>query len=66
MAVEALTAHTGNRLAEVAFVLLAVAGAWLIVAEAFRLQRARGIVAGAGIAVAGILLIVATHWGHFG
>lgn len=68
MAVEALTAHTGIRLAEVGFVLLALTGVWLVVAEAraFRRGRARGIVAGVGLAAAGILLIVATHWGHFG
>lgn len=68
MAVEALTPHTGTRLAEVGYLLIALAGIWLVAAEvpAFRLRRTRTIVAGAALAVAGVLLIIATHWGHYG
>ena len=43
-------------------------GVWLVAAQipAFRIPTERTIVAGAALAVAGVLLIVATHWGHFG
>jgi hypothetical protein len=56
------------RLAEVGFLLILFAGVWLVAAElqALQLQRFRTIVAGAALALAGLLLIVATHWGHFG
>ena len=64
----AITPATGVKLAEFGFLLLVIAGVWLVAAEipALRLQRARRIVAGTTLAVAGVLLIVATHWGHFG
>jgi hypothetical protein len=64
----ALTHHTGARLAEVGFLLILFAGVWLVAAEIpqFRISRARRIVAGAALAVAGLLLIIATHSGHFG
>ncbi len=63
-----LTSSTGLKLAEIAFLLILIAGIWLVAAEipALGLHRARTIVAGAALAVAGVLLIVATHWGHFG
>jgi hypothetical protein len=64
----ALTSATGIKLAEVGFLLLVIAGIWLVAAEipALGLHRARTIVAGAAVAGAGVVLIVATHWGHFG
>jgi hypothetical protein len=60
--------HTGVRVAEIGFLLILFAGVWLVAAEipAFRLGRARTIVAGTALAVAGLLLIIATHSGHFG
>jgi hypothetical protein len=60
--------HTGVRLAEVGFLLLLFAGIWLAVAQfpQFKFGPARTIVAGTAIALAGLLLIIATHWGHFG
>ena len=63
----ALTAKTGVRLAEVGFLLIVVAGVWMVAAElpGFRLRRARMIVAGAALAGAGVLLLIAVHWGHF-
>jgi hypothetical protein len=65
--VVALTHHTGVRLAEVGFLLILFAGVWLIAAEIprLRLSQARRIVAGAALAIAGVLLIIATHSGHF-
>jgi hypothetical protein len=60
--------HTGMRLAEVAFLLLVFAGVWLAAAQIpqFKFAAARTIVAGLALAVSGVLLIVATRWGHFG
>jgi hypothetical protein len=64
----ALTHHTGVRLAEVGFLLILFAGIWLVAAQIpqLRMGTARMIVAGAALAVSGVLLIIATHWGHFG
>jgi hypothetical protein len=66
--VVAVSVHTGVRLAEVGFLLILFAGVWLVAAAIplFKLERARTIVAGVALAVGGLLLIVATHWGHFG
>ena len=59
---------TGVRLAEVGFLLILIAGVWLAASGIPRLglTRVRTIVAGALLAIAGALLIVATRWGHFG
>ncbi len=64
----ALSAHTGIRLAEVGFLLILFAGVWIVAAEIpqLKLRRTRMIVAGAALAIGGLLLIIATHWGHFG
>ena len=64
----ALTHHAGVRLAEVGFLLLLFGGVWLAAAQipAFGLARGRTVVAGLAFGVAGLLLIIATHWGHFG
>jgi len=64
----ALSHQTGVTLAEVGFLLILFAGAWLVAAQipAFKMPTARTIVAGIALVLAGVLLIVATHWGHFG
>lgn len=53
------------KLAEVGFLLILFAGIWLAASEipALKLQRTRGIVAGLALAAAGLLLLIATHWG---
>jgi hypothetical protein len=63
----ALAHHTGVRLAEVGFLLILIAGVWLAAAQVpnFKFAKGRTIVAGIALAVAGALLIIATHWGHF-
>jgi len=63
----AIAHGTGIKLAEIGFLLILIAGVWLVATEipALRLHRARTIVAGAALAAAGVLLIIATHWGHF-
>jgi hypothetical protein len=60
--------RTGVRLAEVGFLLALIAGVWLTAAQIPQLKfaTARTIVAGAALAAGGVLLVVATHWGHFG
>jgi hypothetical protein len=62
-----LSAHAGVRFAEVGFLLIVFAGVWLAAAQIplFKFARARTIVAGVALAVSGVLLIIATHWGHF-
>lgn len=64
----AFSHHGGVRLAEVAFLLVLIAGVWLVAAQLpqFKLGMLRTSAAGVLLAVAGLLLIIATHWGHFG
>jgi len=63
----ALAHHTGVRLAEVGFLLIVFAGIWIAAAQIPQMKFAHGrmIVAGIAMALAGILLLIATHWGHF-
>ena len=64
-----MTHHTGRRLAELGFLLVLFAGLWFAAAELPQFEFASGrgsIVAGLALAVAGLLLIVAIHWGKFG
>jgi len=64
----ALSHQSGVTFAEIGFLLIQSAGIWLIASQvpAFKMPAARTIVAGIALALAGVLLIVATHWGHFG
>ena len=55
--------RTSVTLAEVAFLLITIAGIWLVFAEKLHSQW-RFYAAGILLAVAGVLLIVATRWGH--
>jgi len=68
MNVLALAHQTGVRLAEVGFLLILFSGVWLVAAEVpkLKLGTVRRIVAGIALGLAGVLLIIATHWGHFG
>ncbi|MGD0715718.1 MAG: hypothetical protein ABSB24_16255 [Gaiellaceae bacterium] len=63
-----LAHQTGVRLAEVGFLLMLFAGVWLTAAHIawFKLSNTRSIVAGVALAIGGLLLIIAAHWGHFG
>jgi len=58
----------GVIIAEGGFLLILFAGIWLAAAQvpAFKFGTARTIVAGIALALAGLLLIIATRWGHFG
>jgi hypothetical protein len=66
--VVAFTHQTGVKLAEIGFLLIVFAGVWLAAAQIpkLKLGGARTIVAGLALALAGLLLVIATHWGHFG
>jgi hypothetical protein len=64
----AMTRQTGVKLAEIGFLLILFAGVWLAAAQIPQLKfgSARTVVAGFTLALAGVLLVIATHWGHFG
>jgi len=67
----AITHATSVTLAEVGFLLILIAGVWLVASElaflgAAKWHKFRIFVAGVCLTAAGILLIVATHWGSFG
>jgi hypothetical protein len=63
-----ITRHNSLRLAEIGFLLILIAGVWLVAAQvpALKVGASRTAVAGVLLAVAGLLLIIATHWGSFG
>jgi hypothetical protein len=64
-----MTHETGRRLAELGFLLVLFAGLWFAAAELPQFTFASGrrsIVGGLALAVAGLLLIIAIHWGKFG
>lgn len=64
----AIGRHASTRLAEISFVLVALAGLWLILAEVptIRHRFGRTRVAGIALVLAGLLLVVAAHFGRFG
>jgi hypothetical protein len=65
----AFSHHTGLRLGEIGFLLILIAGVWFAAAETLQPDKwrtFRRIVASVALAIAGLLLIIATHWGHFG
>jgi len=67
MTLVAITQHNGVRLAEVGFALTAVAGGLLVAGGLTPFGRRGGnVLGGLALAVAGVLLVVAAHWGHFG
>lgn len=62
----AITRHTGIRIAELGFLLAAIAGALLVLGAAVPFgQRVGTALGGLALAASGVLLVVATHWGHF-
>jgi hypothetical protein len=66
MNILAITGHNGIRIAEFGFLLGAVAGGILALGALVPLMRMWNFLAGAALAGGSVLLIVATHWGHFG
>ena len=57
-----------GKLKAIIYTLILFAGVWLTAAQIPRLKfgTARTIVAGIAFAIGGLLLIIATRWGHFG
>jgi hypothetical protein len=63
-----MSRQTGVIVAEVGFLLILFAGVWLAAAQipAFKIPTQRTIVAGITLALGGLLLIIARHWGDLG
>lgn len=67
MTLLALTQHGGVRVAEVGFLLVAIAGGLLFLGAVTPFGRKAGnLLGGVALAAGGVLAIIATHWGHFG
>jgi hypothetical protein len=67
MLLVAVTRHTGIRLAELGFLLVAISGALVLIGAIVPVGRRVGTgLAGLALGAGGVLMIVATHWGHFG
>ena len=63
----AIARHTGTRLAELGFLLAASAGALMLISAIVPSGRRVGMaLTGIALGAGAVLLIVATHWGHFG
>jgi hypothetical protein len=63
----AITNHGGIRIAEVGFVLGAVAGAALALSAVAPYDKRIGkLVSGVALTAGSVLLVIAAHWGHFG
>ncbi len=66
LALLAITRHTGIRLAELGFLLAAIAGALMLIGAIVPFGRRVGTaLAGIALGGGGVLLVIATHWGHF-
>ena len=66
MNIVAITAHGGIRLAEVGFLLVGFAGVWLVAAQIPQLRLGADGCRWCSARNRALLLIIATHWGHFG
>jgi hypothetical protein len=66
MTILAFTRHTGVRIAEIGFALVAIAGALLAVAPVTRLGRRGTVAGGVTLAAGAVVVIVAIRWGSFG
>ena len=77
MGLLAFSHSSGVRVAEVAFLLVVLAGVWIVSASLTKVEkthtwhgvvlasgRFRMVGAGVPLACGGLLLIVAAHWGH--
>lgn len=66
MTIFAFTRHTGVRVAEIGFALMAIAGALLAIAPVTRLGRAGTVAGGVVLAAAAVVVIIAIRLGSFG
>jgi hypothetical protein len=62
----AFARHTGVRVAEIGFALLAIAGALLAVAPMTRFGKHGTVAGGVVLAAGAVVIIVAIRWGSFG
>lgn len=66
MTIFAFTRHTGVRVAEIGFALMAIAGALLAIAPVTRLGRPGTVAGGVVLAAAAVIVIIAIRLGSFG
>jgi hypothetical protein len=66
MTIFAFTRHTGVRIAEIGFALVAIAGVLFAVAPVTRLGRLGTIAGGVALAAGAVVVLVAIRWGSFG
>lgn len=66
MTIFAFSRHTGVRVAEIGFLLLALAGALLAIAPVTRLGRPGTLAGGLSLFAGAVIIIVAIRWGSFG
>lgn len=66
MTIFAFTRHTGVRVAEIGFALVAIAGALLAIAPITRIGRPGTVSGGVSLAAGAVIIIVAIRWGSFG
>lgn len=66
MIIFAFTRHTGVRIAEIGFAVLALAGLLLAIAPITRFSKSGAVAGGIALAAGAVLVIVAIRWGSFG
>ena len=66
MTIFAFTRHTGVRIAEIGFALIAIAGALLAITPVIRVGRLGTIAGGLALAAGAVIVIIAIRWGSFG
>ena len=62
----AFTRHTGVRVAELGFALIALAGALLALGQTRRFGRRGTVAGGVALAAGAVVILVAIRWGSFG
>jgi hypothetical protein len=66
MTIFAFTRHTGVRVAEVGFALIAIAGALLALAQVSPIRRVGTIAGGLSLAAGAVIILIAIRWGSYG
>lgn len=66
MTIFAFSRHTGVRVAEIGFVLLALAGVLLAIAPVARFGRTGTVAGGLSLFAGAVIVIVAIRWGSYG
>jgi hypothetical protein len=66
MSIFAFTRHTGVRVGEIGFALVAIAGVLSAVAPVTRLGKPGTVAGGVALAAGAVVVIIAIRWGSFG